>query len=112
MKIMSFPTLLVLSTLNASGYAQKLTSERTNAFALSKLDYVDSCIETYAETEKTCDCTFEYMRNNYKPNFYQDDAFTNEKHQQRQKLLDKMTESLRICNAIERDEFAYPRTFE
>lgn len=112
MKIISYCNLLILAILPVAIHAQKLTNEHTNEFASSKLSYINSCVHTYEESEQICDCTFEYMRNNYKVRFYQDDAFLNDTHQHRQHVLEKMTESLQVCSAIERDEFAYPRTFD
>lgn len=112
MKITTLPTFIILSSLSLSSFAQKVTNDQTKEFAISKISYVDSCIDTYDESEQTCDCTFEYMRNNYKVRFYQDDAFLNDDHQQRHQLLEKMTESLHVCSSIERDEFAYPRIFD
>ena len=106
------PSALLVCALPLTSFAQKATSEQSNQFALNKISYVDACIQTYQESEQTCDCTFEYMRNNYKIHFYQDSAFLNEHDQHRYQLLEKMTESLRVCTQYERDEFAFPRRFD
>ena len=112
MKIITLPSAVLLCALSFSIHAQRITSEQTSQFAYQKISYVDACVDTYQESEQTCDCTFEYMRNNYSVHFYKDDEFLNEKHQHRYKLLEKMTESLRICTELERDEFAFPRRFD
>lgn len=112
MKITILISTLAMCTLSFSSYAQKITSEQSSQFLHQKLSYIDACIATYQESASACDCTFEYMRNNYTLHFYKDDAFLNEKSKKRYQLLEKMTESLRVCTELERDEFAFPRTFE
>ena len=112
MKIKILCTFLLTTTLSNFSLAQIATSDQTSDFHMSKLSYIDACMDTYEESENACACTFEYMKNNYKVRFFEDDAFLNDDHQEREQLLVKMTESLQVCTAMEHDEFSYPRSFE
>jgi hypothetical protein len=112
MKITTLTCIVALFTLSFSSHAQIMTSEQSSQYLYQKLNYIDACVDTYQESETACDCTFEYMRNNYQVHFYKDDAFLNENSKRRYQLLEKMTESLRVCTELERDEFAFPRRFE
>lgn len=112
MKITTLCTLILGITFSSLSLAQIATSEQTSEFHMSKLSYIDACIDTYEESESACGCTFEYMKNNYKVRFFEDEAFLNDEHHQREQLLVKMTESLQVCTAMEHDEFSYPRSFD
>jgi hypothetical protein len=112
MKITIVFSTILMCVLSFSSYAQIMTSEQSSQYLHHKLSYIDACVDTYQESETACDCTFEYMRNNYKVHFYKDDAFLNENSKRRYQLLEKMTESLRVCTELERDEFAFPRRFD